>query len=114
MLRILLIVMIFLKGLLAPSLVLAAEINSTDSSVNELSVLTVAVEDSSTLQVAFSEPVDVSSIVLKVAKQSDGTSLTIGNITPAEDMPEEIKVVLNTELEEGSSYTLTVLAAIAV
>ena len=69
--------------------------------------------DSTNIRVTFSEDIDITSIVLKISKQSDSSAVTIGNVKAVENAPDDIDVELDTELEEGSSYTLTVLAAVA-
>ena len=80
----------------------------------DLSVKTVKVLDSSTVRVTFSDSIDLTSMVLKISKQSDNTSVTISDMTWVLDAPESVDIMLSDELEEGSSYTLTVQAAISI
>ena len=54
----------------------------------------------------------MTSIVLKISKQSDNSSVSIGDMALVKDMPESVDLILSDDLEEGSSYTLTVQAAI--
>lgn len=67
-----------------------------------------------TVRVAFSEDIDISSLVLKVTRQSDNSSINLSDIVAVTDSPEAVDVKLEEVLTEGTSYTLTVLAAISV
>lgn len=77
----------------------------------ELVLLTVIPEDNLHVQVRFSEPVDLLTAKLKLTKQSDNSTLKIASLTGGSQ--ENIIVMnLETELQEGSAYTLTVVSAV--
>ena len=84
---------------------------ATDTST-ELSLKSVSVIDSKKVRITFSDGIDMTSIVLKISKQSDNSSVSIGDMALVKDMPESVDLILSDDLEEGSSYTLTVQAAI--
>lgn len=78
----------------------------------ELSVKSVNVMDSKKVRIAFSDGIDMTSIVLKISKQSDNSSVVISELIWVKDILDSVDVILESDLEEGSSYTLTVQAAI--
>ena len=80
----------------------------------DLSVKDVKVLDSTTVRVTFSDSIDLTSMVLKISKQSDNASVTMSDMTWVLDTPESVDIMLSDDLEEGSSYTLTVQAAISL
>jgi LPXTG-motif cell wall-anchored protein len=81
-------------------------------SADQLSVSTVRVTDDKHIRITFSEPIDAESIVLKIAKQSDNSTIKTDAISSVVDAPESIDVTLDDTLMEASSYTLTVIAGI--
>jgi hypothetical protein len=85
---------------------------SVKDASTELRLDAVKVIDSKTVRLSFSDGIDMTSVVLKIIKQSDNASIAIKEIWPIEWSPDIIDVFLDDELEEGSSYTLTVQAAI--
>jgi methionine-rich copper-binding protein CopC len=78
----------------------------------ELTMKSVNVIDSTKIRISFSDSIDMTSIVLKISKQSDNSAIAVGDLQSVKNAPESIDVSLNNELEEWSSYTLTVQAAI--
>ncbi len=78
----------------------------------ELTLKSVSVIDSKKIRITFSDAIDMTSIVLKISKQSDNGSIAINDMVPVKDIPESVDLILTADLEEGSSYTLTVQAAI--
>lgn len=68
--------------------------------------------DSKKVRITFSDGIDMTSIVLKISKQSDNSSVAISDMTAVKDIPESVDIILTDDLEEWSSYTLTVQAAI--
>jgi hypothetical protein len=112
MLRIFSLIFIFVFSMAGSSLSYAVDANTNTDTIAELSLKTVTVLDSASMRVSFSDNVDLSSLVLKIVKQSDSSSVSIDDIIEVADTPDSVDVILKDELEEGSSYTLTVLAAI--
>lgn len=78
----------------------------------ELSLKSVSVVDSKKVRITFSDGIDMTSIVLKISKQSDNSTVVISDMSPVKDIPESVDIILTDDLEEWSSYTLTVQAAI--
>lgn len=79
-----------------------------------LSVASVKVTDTNHVRINFSEAVDPESVVLKITKQSDNSTIKLDSIQKIEGSPQSIELVLDDELVEASSYTLTVIAGIGV
>ena len=79
-----------------------------------LSVSSVKVNDNKHIRINFSEAIDPESVVLKVMKQSDNSTVTLDSIQRIEGSPQSIELVLDDELVEASSYTLTVIAGIGI
>ena len=79
-----------------------------------LEMKTLKVLDSSNIRILFSEAVDPTSVVLKIAKQSDNSSIDITEIITTIDDADSLDVKLDEDLDEGTSYTMTVLAAVGV
>ncbi len=78
----------------------------------ELSLKSVSVVDSKKIRITFSDGIDMTSIVLKISKQSDNSTVAISDMTPVKNIPESVDILLTDDLEEWSSYTLTIQAAI--
>ncbi len=78
----------------------------------ELSLKSVSVLDSKKVRITFSDGIDMTSIVLKISKQSDNSSIVISDMALVKNIPESVDLILSEDLEEWSSYTLTVQAAI--
>ncbi len=91
-----------------------ADVSSSSSGKTELTIKVVKTIDSTKIRIVFTESIDLTSVILKIAKQSDNSSLTIASITGVTDSPEAIDVSIDDELEEGSSYSLTIIAAISL
>jgi hypothetical protein len=72
----------------------------------------VKVTDDKHLRITFSEAIDTDTIVLKITKQSDNSTIKTDAISGVADMPESVDVTLDDTLVEASSYTLTVIAGI--
>jgi methionine-rich copper-binding protein CopC len=75
-----------------------------------LSVSSVKVTDNQHVRINFSESIDPESVVLKITKQSDNSTIKLDSIKKIDGSPESIELVLDDELVEASSYTLTVIA----
>lgn len=78
-----------------------------------LSVTSVKVTDNKNIRINFSEEIDAESVVLKILKQSDNSTVKLDSITLSPDSKTSVDVVLDDPLVEASSYTLTVIAGIA-
>ncbi|MBP9812270.1 Ig-like domain-containing protein [Candidatus Gracilibacteria bacterium] len=79
-----------------------------------LSVTSVKVTDDKHIRINFSEAIDSDSVVLKVMKQSDNTTIKLDAISAIADSPQSVEITLDDTLVEASSYTLTVIAGIGV
>jgi methionine-rich copper-binding protein CopC len=79
-----------------------------------LSVTSVKVTDNKHIRINFSEAIDSDSVVLKVMKQSDNSTIKLDALTAVTDSPQSVDVTLDDVLVEASSYTLTVIAGIGV
>jgi methionine-rich copper-binding protein CopC len=75
-----------------------------------LSVTSVKVTDDKHIRINFSEAIDSDSVVLKVMKQSDNTTIKLDAISAIADSPQSVEITLDDTLVEASSYTLTVIA----
>ena len=75
-----------------------------------LSVTSVKVTDDKHIRINFSEAIDSDSVVLKVMKQSDNTTIKLDVISAIADSPQSVEITLDDTLVEASSYTLTVIA----
>lgn len=78
----------------------------------ELSVKTVKVLDDKHIRIVFTESIDVESVTLKIAKQSNNSAIRINVLTWVTDAPEAVDLTLEDLLTEGSAYSVTVLAAV--
>lgn len=92
----------------------AAETTSTPVEAPALELKSLKVTDSRTVNVLFSEDIDPTSIVLKISKQSDNSTIQVTEVKPIKDSPDSIAVHLEDDLEEGTSYTMTVLAVVGI
>lgn len=95
-----------LVGLFSETFVFSA------NTANDLSLKSVSVVDSKTLKVTFSNDVDPETIVLKITKQSDNSSVKMTNVKIVTSDPTSVNVSLDEDLQEASSYTVTAIAAI--
>lgn len=78
----------------------------------DLSLSIVKVIDDKNIRVVFTEAVDVESITLKLTKQTDNSTLRIATLTWVADSPEAVDVVLDDEMTESNSYSITAIAAV--
>ncbi len=70
-------------------------------------------KDLSSLNLVFGEKVQVDTVKVKVVKQSDNSSVDVGDITAEKDakMIDTVKISFTSDLEGGTSYKLTVISA---
>jgi methionine-rich copper-binding protein CopC len=66
----------------------------------ELRVKTVNVLDSKKIRMNFSDGIDMTSVVLKISKQSDNSSIAIAKLQAVQDTPDSVDVILEEDLEE--------------
>lgn len=85
---------------------------ASGATVSDLSVKTVKVLDDKHIRVVFTESIDVESVTLKIAKQSNNSAIRINVLTWVTDAPEAVDLTLEDLLTEGSAYSVTVLAAV--
>lgn len=79
----------------------------------ELSVSNIITQDDANIKVEFNDPIIVSSVRLRITKQSSSENIKIDTITGSELDTKSVDVKLSDLLEEGSVYTLTVVSAIS-
>ena len=79
---------------------------------NNLSVKSVKVIDDTHVQILFSEDIDVSSVKVQLVKQSDHSSFRISSYTGVTATPSAVEITLNSNLQEGTSYSITVLSVV--
>lgn len=60
----------------------------------------MSVVDSKKVRITFSDGIDMTSIVLKISKQSDNSSVAISDMTAVKDIPESVDIILTDDLEE--------------
>ena len=72
------------------------------------------VTDNLHIRINFSEAIDPESVVMKVMKQSDNSTIKLDSINTVADNPQSVDITLDDELVEASSYTLTVIAGIGI
>lgn len=77
-----------------------------------LSLVSLNPVDTLHVNVTFSEAVDIKTMRLKIAKQSDNSTLRIASLTGSTQDSSTVVVTLETDLQEWSAYTLTVVSAI--
>ncbi len=77
-----------------------------------LSLDSISVVDDLHVNVTFSEMVDISTLKLKLTKQSDNSNIKLASLTGSLEGQNDIIITLESELQEGSAYTLTVISAI--
>jgi hypothetical protein len=92
----------------------AAESENTGGLESDIVLSLISIEpiDDMHLQVTFSESVDLDTLKLNIKKQSDNSTLRFATITPVTDRPGTVEVTLESQFEEGSAYTLTIVSAI--
>lgn len=79
---------------------------------NNLSVKSVKVIDDTHVQILFSEDINVSSVKVQLVKQSDHSSFRISSYTGVTATPSAVEITLNSNLQEGTSYSITVLSVV--
>lgn len=79
---------------------------------SNLSVKSVKVIDDAHIQVIFSEDIDVSSVKVQLVKQSDHSSFRVMGYTGVVSTPSAVEISLNSNLQEGTSYSITVLSVL--
>lgn len=91
----------------------AAEVSS-DTNETSLELKSLKVVDSRTIRALFSEDIDATSVVLKIAQQSNNSAVDVALVNQVADTPDTVDITLDEDLEEGTSYTMTILAAVGV
>ncbi|MDD2694041.1 MAG: hypothetical protein PHY14_03845 [Candidatus Gracilibacteria bacterium] len=85
----------------------------SDQTIASLKVTSVDTVDNFRLNVIFSERVNLDTVKLKITKQSDNSTLKIASLTGSIEDSSMVGVNLDTELQEGTAYTLTVISVVA-
>ena len=85
---------------------------SSQTTNNNHSVKSVKVIDDTHVQILFSEDIDPSSVKVQLVKQSDHSSFRISSYTGVTATPSAVEITLNSNLQEGTSYSITVLSVV--
>ncbi len=64
------------------------------------------------MNVSFSSPVEIDTLKLKITKQGDNSTLKIMSLSGSKTDDHVVDIVLGTDLQQGSAYTLTAVSAI--
>lgn len=73
----------------------------------------ITVQDDMHVLVSFNQTIVTEAVRVRVSKQSDGSSLKIDKVTSVVDTPKSVLVALSDVLEEGGTYSMTVMSAIS-
>jgi len=93
---------------------LSGTTTTQESSVAELNLESITALDDMHIRVTFSEPVEIDTLKLKITQQLDNSTLKFLSLTGVVDDEFSIDINLESELKEGSAYTLTVISAIGL
>lgn len=113
MLRIITLISAILLSSIFSSILLAAEVSPTTTETS-LELKSLKVVDSRTIRALFSEDIDATSVVLKIAQQSNNSAVDVALVNQVADTPDTVDISLDEDMEEGTSYTMTILAAVWV
>lgn len=91
----------------------SADATSFTQVTNNLSIVSVIPIDDMHIRLTFSEDITPESVKIQLTKQSDHTNIRIDSLTGVTDTPNSVTASLMSPLQEGSSYSVTILAAIA-
>ncbi len=113
-----LLVFVFFLSVSFFEIVSADSPTSTDATsftqvANNLSIVSVTTVDDMHIRLTFSEDITPESVKIQLTKQADHTNIRIDSLTGVTDSPASVTVSLMSPLQEGSSYSVTVLSAIA-
>lgn len=73
----------------------------------------ITTQDDEHILVSFNQTIVAEAVRVRISKQSDGSSIKVEKITSVTDTPKSVLLNLTDVLEEGATYTLTVLSAIS-
>jgi hypothetical protein len=80
---------------------------------NDLTIANIITQDDAHVTVEFNQNIIPASVRLRITKQSSGENIKLDSITGSTLTPTSVDVKLTDLLEEGSSYTLTIVSAIS-
>lgn len=97
------------------SIAKAEDILGTGSSTQENPLILDAIttQDDMHVMVSFNENIVAEAVRVRITKQSDGSIVKTEKITAVTDIPRNVLISLTDTLQEGGTYTITILSAIS-
>jgi methionine-rich copper-binding protein CopC len=80
---------------------------------SSLHIKDIISKDLNSISLVFGEKVQVDTVKVKIVKQSDNSSVDVGEVTAENDakMIDTLKITFTNDLEGSTSYKLTVISA---